>query len=830
MAERTQYTTLNGRNYFFYDDGKGSIFVSYEDKSGKESERIENKAKEGGYGGEYTVEQIKQLIYENEETKKTYVTLGVFLKGNDGKYEFLVYPVAFEKENGNEGQAQYFTRESRKQGPDVYVENIFTNSSPSEAAAAPTPAVVPQTSSPQVQTEAERQIQQAIADKKVLADTIVSASEALRPDLTKYDNQNLIESTSLISERLDKNFDEISKIILPETDTQPKESLAKRIQEIGITENVLNDPRLTEEQRQLLRQYQDDKAALDAISNEFKERAKKACPKSLELGNSWSKATSDQIDGVQKSCKDGFNFTELAAKVADIEKKQLETGNPCGTGVLAGISNALTNFFDTLKGIKKYYNLYVNGAINKISNITSLVSKTSQIIGSILKLLVQRMRNYILNLLRKLIEKAIDKILNKLSKALKNTVIKTIVDSLICKFNDIIKGLKNFVVDFLYALIGNVVNAPVCAVEQFTNTLINSLSAKIDSALQPVLGAINDVLGGVVKIAGQIFDAINFVLGFEALLCSRPKCPQIKSWRASAGAGPTPAMEDQWNRIINFIPDADKIESTILEQSDAAIGRLLPGISIFGDKRIEGSDLSSGTPPPGVQCFPGAFRCGPPKVQFFGGNGVGAAGNAVVNSIGQIVGVDLVYGGSGYTAPPFVTFVDNCSDENPGASGGFGASAYTVINPEGRVVAVVMVNNGSKYLNYVPGITESDTPAIINPNEEIVTREYVTCLDKIDIVNTGIGYLPTDTISITPDLPGLEVKVQITEVGQIVSMDVLTSGCGFSEIPEITINSDTGVGLQVRPRMRFIDRKTYLETQPDFVLANLVSVIDCVQR
>ena len=106
----------------------------------------------------------------------------------------------------------------------------------------------------------------------------------------------------------------------------------------------------------------------------------------------------------------------------------------------------------------------------------------------------------------------------------------------------------------------------------------------------------------------------------------------------------------------------------------------------------------------------------------------------------------------------------------------------------------------------------------------------MTCLDEIQIINTGIGYSPTDTVSISPDLEGLQVKVQITEAGQIVAMEVLNSGCGFAEIPEITINSDTGAGLEVRPVMRFVERQQYLEEQPDFVPSRLIKVIDCVTK
>jgi len=601
----------------------------------------------------------------------------------------------------------------------------------------------------------------------------------------------------------------------------PPQTLLDRVTESGVTSGLLNEfPQYAD----LINSYLDKRNSLqelEKIFENFLNDVDKECAKQAETTTSWS--------GDGKKCKDGFNYSALRALEAELEKQIQELPDPCGKSTLSGINNALLNFFETLKTIKKYYNVYVKGAVNRIQNITNLVARTSQIIASILKLLVQRMRNYIMNLLRKLIEKTIDRILNKLSKALKNTFIKAIIDAIICKFNEIIKGLSNLVVDFLYAMIGNVINAPICAVEQFTNALINNLSAKIDEAIQPIVSAINDVLGGVAKIAGKVFEAIDFILGFEAFLCAKPKCPQIKSWIPGTGVTPS-AIEDFSNNFLP-IPDAGQIEETILGGVDSAIGGLLPGVSIFGDERIEGSDLVSGNVPPGVQCFPGAFRCGPPKVEFFGGNGVGAVGNAVINSVGEVVGVDLSYGGRGYTAPPFVTFKDTCSDNSPSGSGGYGASGYTVINNDGEVVQVIMVNGGTRYLNTPSGFTEFGQPTEqLLPNEEVVTREYVTCLDEIQILDTGIGYSLTDSVSITPDVAGLQVKVQITEIGQIVAMEVLSSGCGFGEVPEITINSDTGAGLKVRPVMRFVNRDQYLQEQPDFNPTRLIKVIDCVLK
>jgi hypothetical protein len=52
--------------------------------------------------------------------------------------------------------------------------------------------------------------------------------------------------------------------------------------------------------------------------------------------------------------------------------------------------------------------------------------------------------------------------------------------------------------------------------------------------------------------------------------------------------------------------------------------------------------------------------CGTPKIQFFGGGGIGAVGNPVIGIDGSLLAVDVVYGGNGYQYPPIVVANDPC--------------------------------------------------------------------------------------------------------------------------------------------------------------------------
>ena len=64
---------------------------------------------------------------------------------------------------------------------------------------------------------------------------------------------------------------------------------------------------------------------------------------------------------------------------------------------------------------------------------------------------------------------------------------------------------------------------------------------------------------------------------------------------------------------------------------------------------------------------------GPPKVEFYGGGGVGVKGNVVVGTDGGILGVHIISGGNGYQYPPLVKIIDG------GGNRGGGAVAQSVL-------------------------------------------------------------------------------------------------------------------------------------------------------
>ena len=557
------------------------------------------------------------------------------------------------------------------------------------------------------------------------------------------------------------------------------------------------------------------------------------------IGKSWSLKESPDCTQIRN--------TKAYEQALGILQTEVALPDPCGKSDLAKINTELLKFFNTLKEIRKFGDTYINSAFNEIYRIQNLIRNTASIVGAVLKGLMQNLRNWLLDKIRRGIQDLIDMLFPTLAKNLKNTIIGQIIDNVLCAFKGIIGNLGSLVGDFLFELVGKVVNAPLCAVQQFTNGLINNVVALVDDALGPVLDSINDLLGGVGKIAGSIFEAIDFILGFEAYLCQKPNCPEIKA--AKLGPWSNNPSKPFGEGFSNFVDNAEK------DLSEEGIQKWVDGLSIFGGTLGDLADAPESQFP----CDTNPFQCGPPSIEIFGGGGVGAVGKAVVNELGQIYGINIENGGGGYSRPPFVSIVDACDNGNY-------ASAYAEIdyNPQsstyGQVTNIVMVNHGNGYLNEPNGLDEFDNPVDSTQDSSVIgtvpvpgelldsgVNDYIVCLDGFEIISTGLGYSPLDEIIITPDLPNLEAGVRMTEAGQIFEINLREKVCGLTDIPEITINSDTGEGAKIRPKLSFIKITDDIEeelppqtifpidrtTASDASIAslaqrNVVRVIDCV--
>ena len=203
-------------------------------------------------------------------------------------------------------------------------------------------------------------------------------------------------------------------------------------------------------------------------------------------------------------------------------------------------------------------------------------------------------------------------------------------------------------------------------------------------------------------------------------------------------------------------------------------------------------------------CLTGDQPCGPPKLKFFGGGGVGASANPVVDVNGNLIAVDLVSGGFGYTSPPQVQVLDPCKN-------GSGAVLQSILGTgalTGVVVQVIIKDSGQGYLP--PPQTVPQYPAIIE-------------LTGVTVTNPGFNHnCGVDTIEVIPS-NGTVLSYSCDPFGKIRSVSV-DKGGRFTELPQIRMNTETGFNATFVPNFDIVRDPQPVEP----VITDVVQVYDLV--
>ena len=95
-------------------------------------------------------------------------------------------------------------------------------------------------------------------------------------------------------------------------------------------------------------------------------------------------------------------------------------------------------------------------------------------------------------------------------------------------------------------------------------------------------------------------------------------------------------------------------------------------------------------------------------------------------------------------------------------------------------------------------------------------------IDSVVVTMPGFGYNSTDTI--TAGNADLEPVIL---GGRVVGVKVNNKGNGFTNIPDITINSETGRGARLKPIMKFVSLNEVSETLDP---TQVISVVDCIDK
>lgn len=519
---------------------------------------------------------------------------------------------------------------------------------------------------------------------------------------------------------------------------------------------------------------------------------------------------------------------------------------------VTGVQLSIKNLIQDLERVKKDVNswktsvtkpILFNGQQMSVSEYINMkVSNAAKDISKFVKQIVDEIRKFTTE---------------KVNNGLKDTYYKTFPnkrpdlkkkveqanDLLSCLFNKIISNLLKMIGDLLAQLLDRLINVPICIVENVLGILLGQIMGLINNTL----GVIEELVGFAFNIAGDLFGFIQNLLSL--LTCDEEiDCADINEWSIWDGPG-----SNKTTTQINV--------DSVLNKMQEIASISLPNV----DFNLDFSNLLSDA------CNVGPIACGPPIVEIYGGNGSGATANAIISATGELLGLDIIASGLGFTKQPFITILDGC---------GYGSGAIvrpvlgsvsvlpngrTIPDPNGTEIGIVdaiVEDPGFGYLPsfvgskggdgriwatecqsiiqrtddtwdapYDPGmimeisvgdkvtlagqtpyiaekaetITAPQCPPVL-PNEakgiqpRSSTGEYpvVLTLCNIEVSNGGINYSPNDKIIVTPN-NGAVLEPVYGAFGTLERINIISVGIGFTERPEITIQSDTGYNAIITP-------------------------------
>tara|TARA_Y100000592_G_scaffold2204_1_gene3439 strand:+ start:31 stop:2061 length:2031 start_codon:yes stop_codon:yes gene_type:complete len=455
------------------------------------------------------------------------------------------------------------------------------------------------------------------------------------------------------------------------------------------------------------------------------------------------------------------------------------------------VTKTMKNLFDIISKLEKFSGGYIDPMLGKTVDIDDLIDKASTEISGAMSGVIRGVRYEAFEKINKII----DKRLNFLSPTflVESIAANELKEGFLCAMENILNGLKSFVGKFLKELLGKLINVPLCAAEQFLGGLISGVMSNIQSAIGPILGGLSGLTGAAMpNISSMLSGALGKLnAGIALFSCTNPKCPPKEDFMINVGATP--------KNVVKLDSILDKVSklSTVKNIADDLVDMTFPNVGI-------GTTIGSpsgGSPLAGLVdgCSTGSKKCFPPRVVIFGGGGLGAAADAVVNEIGEVIGVRMQDTGLGYTEPPFVSIVDDCDI-------GRGATATAIVEDE-KVVNIIITNGGSNYLSG-DGISDTEGFEVIG---EVV---------GVDVVSTGAGYKEGDTIVSDSG----QILTPIIENGRIIGASGKIDQ-GLSTIPPLVVESETGVGARVNPIVRFVKREVY--SDPIVPDAQIITIISC---
>ena len=543
--------------------------------------------------------------------------------------------------------------------------------------------------------------------------------------------------------------------------------------------------------------------------------------------------------------------------------KPVRIPSRCSNDLIGGITRIIQDFIAIVNTLEQSIGQFIDPLLNEIVDIANTIKNIAGQIGGIVKQIINSIRDGIIKCLISLFKKFLG--LQKktdpthsLTGPVLQKATKTLLQQIFCIFEKLIDVMIDFVIKMLENMINGVINPTICAAEQAVSGILAKLMSLIEELLEPILSGVQWLTGGLGTISGILNQASTLATEiYNFIGCDEIKCNKPSEWISSTSAALQRGSDD-WTKQLEGVnvlkgisKDLTQISSGIstgglggydyngsnlsglnkiakgLGGDLSSIEGAIASISLFGSNNSSFGECNEKTSNPQTQYdlspVPFGYKysyCIPPIAVVFG-DGNGAQLIPIVSN-GSIFSVEVIDGGSGYSSPLSIAIIDN-------SGYGQGAQVDAIVGVGGSITGAIVISGGS---GYCPGnynnvgidtnITDVNTLPITGISTSVVGN-----VDSVYIIAPGIGYTSGDTISIGTTT----ISPIITPNGSVVKVKLPNNfNQSFARPPIITINTNTGVGAEVIPVMKYTQQGIFVNKDSKSVIdqKQVINVVDCV--
>ena len=505
----------------------------------------------------------------------------------------------------------------------------------------------------------------------------------------------------------------------------------------------------------------------------------------------------------------------------------------CGENSIGKISQLVSDFIEGAQGLEQAAGAWIDPITNTVVDMQAELAFIKNEVSGVMRSTMNEMKVGLMKKVNKKFKNLIGEIKKNDPKGLfKEKAAKksagTITDLINCAFNAALGKIGSFIMNMFKNLLGNILNAAVCAIEQFVAGIFSKMFSILEGALGTIMSGLNWLVGGFDSIRGTLRSASAFASKILGILkgCNIEPCGKPTKFISNIGSTLSPP--DNFGSMMDKVNVLSGISSGLIDAGRGGgirggINRFfgndpgddtMGGLTIFGDGDFLFEDCNriNDNPPSQIDIIPrrpGFIypKCIPPDYQILG-SGSGAELLIIVGNSRRIFSVEVINGGSGYDTDTQITIIDNTGN-------GSGANVKPIIK-DGSIDSVVILSAGFDYC--------------LGGSDVGISTNIVGGITDVFISKPGIGYDPGDTITFEGIEDGTNIPIVTTPSGSIAGVNLPPNILReFNTPPVLIVNSENGIGAELIPVMRFKGlTKTDVGSEKRKTLIGIVSVVDCI--